>query len=97
MPEEVIDIIDDLSDMLSDEEDDDDYFEVANDKEVNGISKVKSHRKYVRIVSKQMVGIYVSVWVQRRLRRHINNLKVSPVGVGQFRGSRYLMRLNRTT
>ncbi|KAG4943420.1 hypothetical protein JHK84_047500 [Glycine max] len=82
MPEEVIDIIDDLSDMLSDEEDDDDYFEVANDKEVNGISKVKSHRKYVRIVSKQMVGIYVSVWVQRRLRRHINNLKVSPVGVG---------------
>ncbi|KAJ4951173.1 hypothetical protein NE237_028005 [Protea cynaroides] len=43
---------------------------------------VKTHAKYVRIVSKQMVGIYVSVWVCRRLRRHINNLKVSPVGVG---------------
>lgn len=42
----------------------------------------KSHPRYVRVVSKQMVGIYVSVWVNRRLRRHINNLKVSPVGVG---------------
>ncbi|KAL5186730.1 Type I inositol polyphosphate 5-phosphatase 2 [Glycine soja] len=81
MPEEVIDTIDDLSDVLLDEEDDD-YFEVPNDKEVNGIGMVKSHRKYLRIVSKQMVGIYVSAWVQRRLRRHINNLKVSPVGVG---------------
>ncbi|XP_057825372.2 type I inositol polyphosphate 5-phosphatase 1 isoform X2 [Cryptomeria japonica] len=37
---------------------------------------------YVRIVSKQMVGIFVSVWVRRSLRRHINNLKVSPIGVG---------------
>ncbi|CAI0418401.1 unnamed protein product, partial [Linum tenue] len=42
----------------------------------------KKHPKYVRIVSKQMVGIYVSVWVRKRLRRHVNNLKVSPVGVG---------------
>ncbi|CAN1256911.1 Type I inositol polyphosphate 5-phosphatase 2 [Linum perenne] len=30
----------------------------------------------------QMVGIYVSVWVRKGLRRHVNNLKVSPVGVG---------------
>ncbi|KAF8107534.1 hypothetical protein N665_0119s0003 [Sinapis alba] len=44
--------------------------------------KVKDAQKYVRIVSKQMVGIYVSVWIRRRLRRHVNNLKVSPVGVG---------------
>ncbi|KAJ4899967.1 hypothetical protein Rs2_13918 [Raphanus sativus] len=44
--------------------------------------KVKDCQKYVRIVSKQMVGIYVSVWIRRRLRRHVNNLKVSPVGVG---------------
>ncbi|KAM4085434.1 hypothetical protein ACJW30_10G027600 [Castanea mollissima] len=29
-----------------------------------------------------MVGIYVSVWVRKSFRRHINNLKVSPVGVG---------------
>ncbi|KAG2243308.1 hypothetical protein Bca4012_014288 [Brassica carinata] len=44
--------------------------------------KVKDSQQYVRIVSKQMVGIYVSVWIRRRLRRHVNNLKVSPVGVG---------------
>lgn len=43
---------------------------------------VKSRLKYIRIVSKQMVGIYISVWVRRRLRRHINNLSVLPVGVG---------------
>ncbi|KAJ6805861.1 type I inositol polyphosphate 5-phosphatase 2 isoform X1 [Iris pallida] len=45
-------------------------------------SKPRSAAAYVRIVSKQMVGIYVSVWVSRKLRRHINNLNVSPVGVG---------------
>ncbi|KAL2322924.1 hypothetical protein Fmac_027303 [Flemingia macrophylla] len=81
MPEEVMDTLDDLSDMLSDEEDDA-FFELPNGKENNGIGSGKPHPKYVRIVSKQMVGIYVSIWVQRRLRRHINNLKVSPVGVG---------------
>ncbi|KAL3645586.1 hypothetical protein CASFOL_010766 [Castilleja foliolosa] len=46
------------------------------------LNDVKSRPRYVRIVSKQMVGIYVSVWVRARLRRHINNLKVSPVGIG---------------
>ncbi|XAR54844.1 Inositol-polyphosphate 5-phosphatase [Bertholletia excelsa] len=50
----------------------------------DGLAKdeVMSHPKYIRVVSKQMIGIYVSVWVRRRLRRHINNLKVSSVGVG---------------
>uniref|UniRef100_A0A7N0RCN7 Inositol polyphosphate-related phosphatase domain-containing protein n=1 Tax=Kalanchoe fedtschenkoi TaxID=63787 RepID=A0A7N0RCN7_KALFE len=43
---------------------------------------MKSHPRYVRIVSKQMVGIYVSVWARRGLRKHINNIEVSPVGVG---------------
>ncbi|XP_031505284.1 type I inositol polyphosphate 5-phosphatase 1 isoform X1 [Nymphaea colorata] len=37
---------------------------------------------YVRIVSKQMVGIFLSVWVHRKLRRFIHNLNVSIVGVG---------------
>ncbi|XP_024170589.1 type I inositol polyphosphate 5-phosphatase 2 isoform X2 [Rosa chinensis] len=46
------------------------------------IDGVKFHPTYVRIVSKQMVGIYISIWVRKKLRRHINNLKVSPVGVG---------------
>ncbi|XP_010538510.1 PREDICTED: type I inositol polyphosphate 5-phosphatase 2-like [Tarenaya hassleriana] len=50
--------------------------------ECTGRTAAEKHQKYVRIVSKQMVGIYVSVWVRRRLRRHINNLRVSPVGIG---------------
>lgn len=44
------------------------------------------HRKrrscFVRIVSKQMVGIFLTIWVRRSLRKHIQNLKVSTVGVG---------------
>ncbi|KAI3707687.1 hypothetical protein L6452_26316 [Arctium lappa] len=38
--------------------------------------------RYVRIMSKKMVGIYISIWVRKRLRRHINNVKVSIVGIG---------------
>ncbi|XP_068647283.1 type IV inositol polyphosphate 5-phosphatase 3-like isoform X1 [Aristolochia californica] len=37
---------------------------------------------FVRIVSKQMVGIFLTIWVRRSLRQHIQNLKVSTVGVG---------------
>uniref|UniRef100_A0A0E0EV37 Inositol polyphosphate-related phosphatase domain-containing protein n=1 Tax=Oryza meridionalis TaxID=40149 RepID=A0A0E0EV37_9ORYZ len=43
---------------------------------------LKSPGNYVRVVSKQMVGIYVSVWVSRKLRQHVNNLEVASVGVG---------------
>jgi hypothetical protein len=44
---------------------------------------VKQKRPYfVRIISKQMVGIYLSIWVRRGLRKHIRNLRVSTVGVG---------------
>uniref|UniRef100_A0A1D1XET1 Type I inositol 1,4,5-trisphosphate 5-phosphatase 1 n=2 Tax=Anthurium amnicola TaxID=1678845 RepID=A0A1D1XET1_9ARAE len=49
------------------------------------LDSVKSKRKrsaFVRIISKQMVGIYLSIWVRRSLRKHIQNLKVSTVGVG---------------
>ncbi|KAK1403875.1 type IV inositol polyphosphate 5-phosphatase 3 [Heracleum sosnowskyi] len=42
--------------------------------------KRRSH--YVRIVSKQMVGLFVTIWVRRSLRRHIENVNVSTVGVG---------------
>lgn len=44
--------------------------------------KRKRRSSYVRIVSKQMVGIFLTIWVRRGLRRHIQNLKVSTVGVG---------------
>ncbi|XP_015693263.1 type I inositol polyphosphate 5-phosphatase 1-like isoform X1 [Oryza brachyantha] len=44
---------------------------------------IRSKRPYfLRIVSKQMVGVYLSVWVRRDLRKHIQNLSVSTVGVG---------------
>ncbi|KAL5099090.1 hypothetical protein RYX36_003417 [Vicia faba] len=78
---EVVDSLDDVSEMLSNE-DDDAFIELPENQDDDGLDATKSHARYVRIISKQMVGIYVSVWVQRRLRRHINNLKVSPVGVG---------------
>ncbi|KAJ4805170.1 Type I inositol polyphosphate 5-phosphatase 1 [Rhynchospora pubera] len=79
--EETIDVlnaIDDLSDKVSDEG------AVVEKTEIGGSERVvkKSRSKFVRIVSKQMVGIYISVWVCRRLRRHVNNLEVAPVGVG---------------
>ncbi|KAG2375850.1 Type I inositol polyphosphate 5-phosphatase [Vigna angularis] len=76
-------VADSVSDLLS-AEDDDAFIEMVNTEDDNELGTMKScgNPRYVRIVSKQMVGIYVSVWVQRRLRRHINNLKVSPVGVG---------------
>jgi hypothetical protein len=77
----VIDSLDDVSEISSDEGDDA-FIELPENQDDIGLGETKSHARYVRIISKQMVGIYVSVWVQRRLRRHINNLKVSPVGVG---------------
>ncbi|KAF0924286.1 hypothetical protein E2562_009988 [Oryza meyeriana var. granulata] len=47
----------------------------------NGVIKSK-RPNFLRIVSKQMVGIYLSVWVRRDLQKHIQNLRVSTVGVG---------------
>ncbi|XP_010275303.1 PREDICTED: type I inositol polyphosphate 5-phosphatase 2-like isoform X1 [Nelumbo nucifera] len=72
----------DVTDLSEEEEDS--FLEIGKVHCENGIKResVKVRSKYVRIVSKQMVGIFVSVWVHRRLRRHINNLKVAPVGVG---------------
>ncbi|KAF5734272.1 Type I inositol polyphosphate 5-phosphatase putative isoform 1 [Tripterygium wilfordii] len=79
---EVLDSLSDVSDDISEGEDD--RFEIPKEQyDSEDIrTRVKSRPKYVRIVSKQMVGIYLSIWVRKRLRRHINNVKVSPVGVG---------------
>lgn len=82
--EEVVDSpSDDELDHTSAEEQDSfaEMTEFGNENSLDDDSMM-SRLSYVRIVSKQMVGIYVSVWVRRRLRRHINNLRVSPVGVG---------------
>lgn len=80
--EETVDVlnsIDDLSDKVSDEGTN---VVEKTDKGGSGRKAKRSRSKFVRIVSKQMVGIYISVWVCRRLRRHVNNLEVAPVGVG---------------
>ncbi|KAI4346549.1 hypothetical protein L6164_007438 [Bauhinia variegata] len=50
--------------------------------DLEALMKRKRRSSYVRIVSKQMVGIFITVWVRRSLRKHIENLKVSTVGVG---------------
>ncbi|XP_027358254.1 type IV inositol polyphosphate 5-phosphatase 3-like isoform X2 [Abrus precatorius] len=50
--------------------------------DLEALVKRKRRSSYVRIVSKQMVGIFITIWVRRSLRKHIQNLKVSTVGVG---------------
>ncbi|XP_075522814.1 type IV inositol polyphosphate 5-phosphatase 3-like isoform X3 [Primulina tabacum] len=42
----------------------------------------KRRPPYVRILSKQMVGVFITIWVRRSMRRHIQNVSVSTVGVG---------------
>ncbi|KAI3453423.1 hypothetical protein Pfo_010086 [Paulownia fortunei] len=84
--EDDLEVLDYLSDELDEisGEGEDSFVEMTEVRHENPLSNdaVKSRPRYVRIVSKQMVGIYISVWVRRRLRRHINNLKVSQVGIG---------------
>lgn len=69
--------VEDLSDEFFQEDSTEEALEIEDFKD-----EKNQRPKYVRIISKQMVGIYVSIWVRRKLRQHINNLKVSPVGVG---------------
>ncbi|CAL9180173.1 unnamed protein product [Musa hybrid cultivar] len=52
------------------------------DLDLNVTGFKKKRLAFVRIISKQMVGIYLSIWVRRSVRNHIQNLKVSTVGVG---------------
>lgn len=84
--QQIPDVLDSPLDAIDSysEEEDDSFVETTPLQHVNEVMKDKAKQRptYVRIVSKQMVGIYISIWVRRRLRRHINNLKVSPVGVG---------------
>ncbi|XP_047964365.1 type I inositol polyphosphate 5-phosphatase 2-like [Salvia hispanica] len=84
--EELDEVVDYLSEELDEipGEEEDCFMEMSDFRNEDAMFSTpkKSQSTYVRIVSKQMVGIYVSVWVRRRLRRHINHLKVSPVGVG---------------
>lgn len=82
-PQDTLEVLDSLSDVSDISVEEVDTFpELMEQVDEDPTESMKSYPKYVRIVSKQMVGIYVSVWVRKRLRRHVNNLKVSPVGVG---------------
>ena len=51
---------------------------------VNSSQILSKHscNQYSRVASKQMVGIFISVWVRSDLRRYVNNVKVSVVGCG---------------
>nr|GMC55194.1 type IV inositol polyphosphate 5-phosphatase 3 isoform X2 [Ipomoea batatas]GME11647.1 type IV inositol polyphosphate 5-phosphatase 3 isoform X2 [Ipomoea batatas] len=50
--------------------------------DLESLIKQKRRSPYVRIISKQMVDIFLTIWVRRGLRKHIQNLNVSTVGVG---------------
>ncbi|KAJ6819801.1 type IV inositol polyphosphate 5-phosphatase 3-like isoform X3 [Iris pallida] len=61
-----------------------DSFGIGSIPEFNqdAVSYKRRRSTYVRIVSKQMVGIYLTIWVRRPLRKYVQNVKVSTVGVG---------------
>lgn len=40
------------------------------------------HARYCLAASKQMVGVFLTVWVRNELREHVRNIKVSCVGRG---------------
>ena len=37
---------------------------------------------YLQLVGKQMVGVYLSIWVKRALLRHVRGVQVTTVGTG---------------
>ncbi|KAH9329591.1 hypothetical protein KI387_001699, partial [Taxus chinensis] len=49
---------------------------------LDDINKWRQKRRYIRIASKQMVGIFITIWVKSEVRCHIRDLKVSSVGCG---------------
>nr|GEY21245.1 type I inositol polyphosphate 5-phosphatase 1-like isoform X1 [Tanacetum cinerariifolium] len=50
--------------------------------DLDSIMYRKRKSQYVRIVSKQMVGVFITIWVRRSLRKHIQNVHASTVAVG---------------
>ncbi|KAA8548664.1 hypothetical protein F0562_000348 [Nyssa sinensis] len=42
----------------------------------------RGHSRYCLVSSKQMVGIFLTIWVRSDLREHVRNMKVSCVGRG---------------
>ncbi|XP_047329717.1 type I inositol polyphosphate 5-phosphatase 4 isoform X2 [Impatiens glandulifera] len=48
----------------------------------NSMSERDGQSRYCLVASKQMVGIFLTVWVKRDLRDYVRNMKVSCVGRG---------------
>ncbi|KAL2469850.1 CVP2 like 1 [Abeliophyllum distichum] len=44
--------------------------------------RLPGHSRYCLVASKQMVGIFLTVWVRSDLREHVRNMKVSCIGRG---------------
>lgn len=44
--------------------------------------RTRGRSRYCLVASKQMVGLYLTVWVRSELREHVHNMKVSCVGRG---------------
>ncbi|XP_059632486.1 type IV inositol polyphosphate 5-phosphatase 7-like [Cornus florida] len=44
--------------------------------------RMRGHSRYSLVASKQMVGIFLTIWTRSDLREHIRNMKVSCVGRG---------------
>ncbi|XP_073388007.1 type I inositol polyphosphate 5-phosphatase 10 isoform X1 [Physcomitrium patens] len=47
-----------------------------------GYNPAGNQYQYSRVASKQMVGIFITVWIRSQLWRHVHNVKVSAVGLG---------------
>ncbi|KAL4556441.1 hypothetical protein LXL04_039093 [Taraxacum kok-saghyz] len=70
---------------------DDDYGPMEDSPTTNSFSPASAmedgyrwptHSRYCLVASKQMVGVFVTVWVKNDLREHVRNMKVSCVGRG---------------
>ena len=55
---------------------------VLNSRSSSGYRSCQNRSRYAMIASKQMVGLFVSVWVKSDLRRSVRNVKVSCIGCG---------------
>ncbi|CAM6007936.1 unnamed protein product [Sphagnum balticum] len=63
----------------------DDYALVAPVSSRNSTpSQQGSQHYYSCVASKQMVGIFITIWVRSDLRQHVHNVKVCSVGCGIF-------------
>ncbi|KAH6557290.1 hypothetical protein KP509_1Z123500 [Ceratopteris richardii] len=57
------------------------YSSYLNNRSV-GRRSLQSQSPYTMVVSKQMVGLFISVWVRSELQQNVRNVKVSCIGCG---------------